>query len=219
MKALPDLASRTKVVHNCQDYDAIRSLAKQETVQLPADRLNIVTVARFGREKGVPRSIKAFAMLGKTKRPYHYYVIGDGAERPIVEDMIRQYDLEDKVTLLGEMVNPYGYMKAADLLLLPSVSEAAPMVIGEAACLGTPILSTWTTSAKDMVEKTGYGWVCENSVEGICESLRTLFEDDNALALRTNELLSYRFDNICAMDQFNLLICDEHNEMREGLWE
>ena len=40
--------------------------------------------------------------------------------------------LSENVTLLGEKENPYGYIKAADLLLIPSYSEAATMVIGEA---------------------------------------------------------------------------------------
>ena len=48
------------------------------------------------------------------------------------------------------MDNPYGYIKAADLLLIPSYNEAAPLVIGEAAGLETPILSTETSSAKEM---------------------------------------------------------------------
>ena len=45
------------------------------------------------------------------------------------------------------MENPYGYMRAADVLLIPSFSEAAPMVIHESALLGTPILTTETSSA------------------------------------------------------------------------
>lgn len=219
IKALPDLAGRTVVVRNCQDYDAIRRLADMEPVQLPAGRLNVVTVARLGKEKGVPRAIEAFARLGKTTQPYHYYIVGDGAERPVVEALIRRYGLEDKVTLPGEMPNPYGYMKAADLLLLPSVSESAPMVIGEAACLGTPILSTWTTSAKDMVEKTGYGWVCENSTEGICEALRMLCENQDVLVQRRYDLTQLSLDNSCAVEQFDWLICDEQNALQEGLRE
>lgn len=218
VKALPDLANRTVVVQNCQDYEAIRGLAEIAPVQFPADRVNIVTVARLGREKGVPRAIEAFAKLGKTAQSYHYYIVGDGAERPVVEALIRQYGLEDKVTLLGEMVNPYGHMKAADLLLLPSVSEAAPMVIGEAACLGTPILSTWTTSAKDMVEKAGYGWVCENSVEGICTALRTLIGDQNELPKKSKDMAHLLMDNGCALSQFAALIGNAQNMPREGLW-
>ena len=216
LKALPDLSDRTVVVQNCQDFEAFRSQAEDEPVQFPGDCLNIVTVARLGREKGIPRAMKALAKLGDTKHPYHYYVVGEGVERPIVEGMIQQYALEDKVTLLGEKANPYGYMKAADLLLLPSISEAAPMVIGEAACLGTPILSTLTTSAKDMVEKTGYGWVCENSVDGICETLKNLLEEDELLEKRKNELMNISFDNTLAMEQFAQLLHGAKMNGQEG---
>lgn len=212
LQARPELAERTMVVRNCQDYEAIRRSAAADPVTFSGECLNIVTVARLGREKGVPRAIEALARLGDPGRPYHYYIVGDGIERPEVESLIQRHGLESKVTLVGELSNPYGYMRAADLLLLPSVSEAAPMVIAEAACLGTPILSTRTTSAKEMVEDSGCGWVCDNSIEGICEGLRQLFVDSELPKARAACLADKTFNNDLAMEQFRLLVSD----MRAG---
>lgn len=206
VKAAPDLEDKTFVSCNCQDYEAIGSAAEEANVSLPADRLNILTVARLGREKGVPRAIAAFAALKETKVPYHYYIIGDGREREETERLIRENGLEDSVTLLGEMANPYGYMKAADLLLIPSRSEAAPMVIGEAACLGTPILTTETTSARDMVEKTGFGWVCENHTEGIMRAVEALLNDPDKIRKKADALKRCAFDNRNAIEQFAVLL-------------
>ena len=126
-------------------------------------------------------------MEGRRKN-YHYYIIGDGILRPQIEELISRNHMEDRVTMLGEMANPYGYMKAADLLLIPSVSEAAPMVIGEAACLGTPVLSTRTSSAEDMIARPGFGWVCDNSIEGLTESLRALLEMPQRIQINNTEL-------------------------------
>ena len=92
-------------------------------------------------------------------------MIGDGVQRKLLQQLIRELELSDVVTLCGQQKNPYGYIKAADLLLIPSYSEAAPLVIGEAAALGTPILSVETSSAREMIAETGYGWVCDNSEE------------------------------------------------------
>ena len=184
--ALPHLTEKVVTVPNCQDYDGIRRLADTEPVTLPDGRVNILTVARLGREKGVERAVEAFSRLDS--RNYHYYIIGDGILRPQIEEIISRNHLGDRVTLLGEMSNPYGYMKAADLLLIPSVSEAAPMVIGEAACLGTPVLSTRTSSAEEMITRPGLGWVCDNSVEGLTESLRALLETPQAIQIGHIEL-------------------------------
>lgn len=110
--------------------DGVVLIAKAENISLPSDKLNIVTVARFGKEKGVLRAIRAVSKLEK-KDLLKYYIIGDGTEFEQAKALIDELKLSENVTLLGEKENPYGYIKAADLLLIPSYSEAAPMVIGE----------------------------------------------------------------------------------------
>jgi len=205
LAANPSLADRVRVVYNCHRNDALHNSAREAAVQLPKDRTNIVTVARLGAEKGVPRAIEAMSGLPENA-DYHYYVIGDGIQRPAVESLVGQLELEERVTLLGEMANPYGYIQAADLLLIPSVSEAAPMVIGEAARLGTPVLSTRTSSAEEMIAETGLGWVCDNSVTGMKEMLTQLLKHRYQIDEKKNEILKAVPDNRSAVSRFNEIV-------------
>jgi glycosyltransferase involved in cell wall biosynthesis len=170
--ANPHLEDKVRVVYNCHRFKRIRELAAEVAVQLPKDRLNVVTVARLGKEKGVERAVQAIADLGPMRDKLHYYIIGDGLLRSQIEALIEKEGLQGHVTLCGQLHNPYGYLQAADLLLIPSYSEAAPLVIGEAACLGTPVLSTKTSSAEELLTETGFGLVCENSVAGLTAALR-----------------------------------------------
>lgn len=118
----------TENVIGCSTVMMNRSILEKHL--FPSDKLNIVTVARFGKEKGVLRAIRAVSKLEK-KDLLKYYIIGDGTEFEQAKALIDELKLSENVTLLGEKENPYGYIKAADLLLIPSYSEAAPMVIGE----------------------------------------------------------------------------------------
>ena len=208
LSALPHLSDKTVVVHNCQDYENVLLKSSEPKVRLPKDKMNVLTVARFGKEKGVLRGIQAFADLGSSKEKAQYYIIGYGSEYAKASDMIAELGLEATVHLLGEMENPYPYIKAADILLIPSVSEAAPMVIGEAACLGTPILTTKTSSAKEMVANTGYGWVCENSQMGIKDGLMHLIEKTDIWKDRSTALSDMVFSNEQAAADFFRLIED-----------
>lgn len=79
--------------------------------------------------------------------------------------------------LHGEQKNPYRYLKNAKLFLLPSYHEAAPMVFGEASCLGIPILSTETTSAIEMVENQGAGWVCKTDDKSLLQKMKNVLHD------------------------------------------
>ncbi len=201
--ACPSLEHKLMTVRNCHDFESIRRLAEEAAVEMPRDRLNVVTVARLGREKGVTRAVEAMAALGEWQERLHYYIVGDGVERALLEETIVAHGLQERVTLCGELTNPYGYMQAADLLLLPSRSEAAPLVIDEAACLGTPILSTATSSAEDMIAARGFGWVCDNSTEGIAKALLDILQMPSARQDVEQYLTTTVFDNTIALQQFS----------------
>lgn len=202
----PQLADRVTVVPNCHRFEDIHRKAKEAPVQLPADKLQLVTVARLGKEKGVERAVQVIARLGDLKEKLHYHIIGDGVQKPLLFQLIQENGLDGTVTLHGTLENPYGYIKAADLLLIPSFSEAAPLVIGEAACLGTPILSTETSSARQMIEKTGFGWVCENSETAMEEILRRLLSEPSELEKRKQYLRNCVQDNQEALSCFDRCI-------------
>ncbi len=206
VKVMPQFAEKTIVVPNFHSYKKILDKAQCEPVLLPKDTINIVTVSRFGHEKGIPRAIQAIAELGKYRNKIRYYVIGTGKEFQKAESMVRELNLSDKVFLLGEKDNPYGYMRAADVLLIPSFSEAAPMVIGEAACLGTPILSTETSSAYEMVSMTGFGWVCDNSVGGITAGIQKILAAPSMLQERKAFMQTAEFNDDIARQQFAKLV-------------
>lgn len=206
LQANPHLRDKVRVVHNCHRFDQIRQAADAAAVTLKPDRINIVTVARLGKEKSVERALKAIAALGGLKERLHYWIVGDGVQKPVLCKIMEEEGLSRCVTLCGERSNPYGYMKAADLLLIPSISEAAPLVIGEAACLGTPVLSTETSSAKEMIERAGLGWVCENSVDGIRLALQLLLKEPDRMERMRSRLEKTSADNEAAIEQFARLL-------------
>ena len=204
--ALPELAEKTVTVRNCHDFPSIRALADQAPVAMDPTYVNVVTVARLSHEKGVLRAIEAIASLGDETEKIRYYIVGDGPQREEIKEKIQKLHLSNVVTLCGAMTNPFGYMKSADVLMLPSYEEAAPMVIDEAASLGLPILSTLTSSAEDMVTGRGRGWVCENSTYGICSSLRFLIGNPDEVMEQKRNMLSTVYNNDEAVAQFERMI-------------
>lgn len=209
LRCFPEFSQKTGVVRNCQNYGEIRRMAQVCAEEFEESEFNILTVARFGKEKGISRAVRAFAGICNAEKTIRYYIIGDGAERRDVELLISNTVPVGSVTLLGEKENPYGYMAKADILLLPSISEAAPMVINESACLGTPVLSTDTSSAVEMICETGFGWVCENSEDGIRKEILRLAGSRNEVKCKREFLRTQRFDNAVAIKQFSELISQD----------
>lgn len=205
LRVLPQMAEKTAVVPNCCDLAGLAAYADAQAhpVHTP---LRVITVARLGKEKGVPRAIRALAALGNRSDALRYTIIGDGAELENCRALISRYHLERIVTLAGECPNPYAELSASDVLLIPSVSEAAPLVIGEAAALGVPTLTTETSSAREMVEKTGCGWVCDNSEDGILQGIEWLLNHPVEIEGKKRLLTAMPHDNRLAVESFMELI-------------
>ena len=205
LRVLPQMTEKTVVVPNCCDLAGLAAYADAQAhpVHTP---LRVITVARLGKEKGVPRAIRALAALGSRGDALRYMVIGDGVELETCRALIARYHLERIVTLAGERPNPYAELSASDVLLIPSESEAAPLVIGEAAALGVPTLTTETSSAREMVEQTGYGWVVENSEDGMLRGIEWLLNHPDEIEKKKQHLNALSHDNRIAVESFMELI-------------
>ncbi len=171
-------------LRNFYDVDIVRSANEQSHIY-DAHSINLLTVARLSSEKGIDRAIDA--LFAVKREDIKYYVVGDGPQKELLQQKIKQYHMEKQVFLLGEQSNPYKYMTNADYLLVPSLNEAAPIVFDEANVLGLKVISTDTTSAVEMVGDKGI--ICNNSLDGIKEVLSSLtksFKETNFV--KTNQL-------------------------------
>ena len=135
-------------------------------------------------EKGVDRFVRVLDKLNSDR--VRYYVVGDGKEHQSIETLIQDKGLDGRVFLLGEQDNPYRYMINADMLVVPSYHEAAPVVFQEAQVLGLPVFTTNTLSANEMVSDR-YGMVVENSEEAMIKGMQKIISDDKRmLEIRRN---------------------------------
>lgn len=180
IKTWPEFAEKACVVENCCDIEGIRRLA-DEKIEYARKGMNFVTVARLDSVKAIARTINVFSKIRVLHSDFIWHIVGEGKERVHIEHAIREYGMEKHIILHGAKKNPYPYIKHSDALLLPSYQEAAPLVYQEAHILRIPILTTNTRSAKEMVEETKTGIVCENSGKGIYHMLWMVLEDPGIL--------------------------------------
>jgi glycosyltransferase involved in cell wall biosynthesis len=170
--------------------------------------VHLLMVSRLSSEKGIDRAIRAVAHMNAQGAHTCLHLVGEGGEHERLRLLAEELGVSDRVIFHGEQSNPYRYMKNADLLLMTSYHEAAPMVIDEAYALGLPVLTTETTSAHDMVTERQCGWVCENTDVDVTEKLKELlFESDELLSMK-NHARERKIDNDKALRQFQSLIDD-----------
>ena len=196
LKSIPHLAAKTVTVRNL--YDSRISDHAMEDMKLSGQMIHIFTVARLSKEKGVDRAV--LALSHSKRKDICYYIIGDGSMKEAIRNLIHQEHLEDQVFLMGADAQPYSKLMNADYLLVPSYNEAAPMVFDEATVLNIPIISTDTTSAREMLSDSDY--ICENSIEGMKVVLEILEKPQikhKKSALVNNDLQIKQFQEMLEM--------------------
>lgn len=107
----------------------------------PGEPPVLLGVGRLTAQKDFPTLIRTFARV-RQARPMRLLILGEGAERPALEALVRQLGLEQDVSLPGFVENPYAFMAQASLFVLSSRWEGLPTVLIEALSCGTPIIST-----------------------------------------------------------------------------
>ena len=80
--------------------------------------------------------------------------IGDGEKRAEIEQQIKNLNLENDCLLLGEIKNPYPFIKHADLFVHTSKQEGLPTVLLESMACGTPVVAmACPTGPRDILGK------------------------------------------------------------------
>lgn len=210
VSVLPELAEKCVTVRNFHRYEEIRELASRYREGYEGQGPHMIMVSRLAHEKGIERGIQAAAAAWSKGLPGMLHIVGGGPMEGVLREMTRRLHLEDRVIFHGQQDNPYRYMSGADLLLMSSVHEAAPMVIEEAISLGIPVLTTRTTSSEEMVTLANAGWVCENGQDALTAALTQILAQPELLQAKKRDLQNKNVDNTAAQTQFIHLIEEQH---------
>ncbi len=109
-----------------------------------ADAFIIGIVARLDRLKGQRDLLEVLPEIRRrSQRSVHLLLVGDGWDRPAIERLIAQRGLGDAVTLTGlvPLDRVPQYLRAMDLMALPSYQEGQGRTLVEAMLCGTPVVA------------------------------------------------------------------------------
>ncbi|MCH8686354.1 glycosyltransferase [Pedomonas mirosovicensis] len=103
-------------------------------------RPTLLGIGRFVPQKGFDLLLDAFDQL-RRRRSARLLLLGEGPQRPLLEEKVRQLGLEDLVSLPGITRNPFAALSHADLFVLPSRWEGLPATLIEALACGCPVVA------------------------------------------------------------------------------
>ncbi|WP_051289915.1 glycosyltransferase [Paenibacillus massiliensis] len=122
--------------------------------------------ARLVPVKGHRVLLGALRLLAaEHKLPWRCWLIGDGVLREEISVMIAEYQLQERVVLLGDRSDVPALLRQSDLMVLPSLQDNLPFSIMEAQLAGTAIVASDTGGIPEMIKHGVTGHIVETGNE------------------------------------------------------
>ena len=177
-------AGGISVIANGLDLERFAALRREEMrgkLQTKPDQRLIVFAGGFRPVKGVTYLIEAMNVVREKHRSAMLMLIGKGPEEDTLRHLAERLDLGNCVRFVGQVPNDAvpQYLAAADVLVLPSLSEGFPNVVLEAMAAGLPVVASRVGGLPEIIEEGHNGFLVEpKSPEQIAEKVLLLLGDD-----------------------------------------
>jgi len=154
--------TRSQVLHCGIDLRPFLELPPRDKVRaslgVAPDEIVIGHVGRLDTPKNQNFLIEVAAEASRRLSRLRVLLIGEGPDRPLIEERTRALGLASRTTLLGSRADVPRLLSAMDVFVLPSLWEGLPLTVIEAQAAGLPCLisdciSTETDVAPGIVHR------------------------------------------------------------------
>jgi N-acetyl-alpha-D-glucosaminyl L-malate synthase BshA len=145
-----------QVIYNFVDVNRFnkKPINAFRKVIAPNDEKILVHASNFRKVKRVDDVINIFAAVRK-EMPAKLLMVGDGPERPAMEELSRKLGIDDDVKFLGKQEQMEDILAVSDMFLLPSEYESFGLAALEAM------------AARAVVVSTNAGGLSEINIQGV----------------------------------------------------
>jgi L-malate glycosyltransferase len=143
----------------------------------PARRY-VTCVARFHPVKDHAMLLRAFQQVAAAKPDVDLLLVGDGPLRATLEAMRTDLGLTERVRFLGVRDDVPEILRAVDLFILTSVTEAASITLLEAMASGLPVIVTAVGGNPELVREGLDGLlVPRGDADAAAKAMLAVFDD------------------------------------------
>ena len=143
----------------------------------------IISVGRLTYQKGFDMLCDVAKVVLKDNKGWKWLILGDGEDKDKLRSKIKEYGLENKLILKGNVSNVEEYYKNSSLYVMTSRFEGLPMTLLEAKTYKLPIVSfNCLTGPSEIVKNNVNGYLINpENVEAMSNKLNILMNDENKL--------------------------------------
>ena len=169
------------------DTDSVRALSREPLrAHVPAypdrEALRVCVLGRVTRSKGQWRVVEALRLLHGAGVRVQVCFVGELLD-PGVQDELTRRAPAGSVTFVGEQANPFPYVAAAELAVIPSHREAFGRTTVECLAVGRPVVVTTEGAGAELVTAEVGQLVPAADIPALAAAIRR-YADDHTLSRR-----------------------------------
>ena len=148
----------------------------------------ILSVGRLTYQKGFDMLVDIANVVLNNHKDWKWLILGEGEDRELLESKIKEYGLEERLILKGNVSDVNEYYKQAGIFVLTSRYEGLPMTLLETKPYKLPIVSfDIKTGPKECIVNNENGYLVQAfNKEEMVRKIENLIE---------NEVLRKKFSN------------------------
>lgn len=171
---------KIEVVENGIDYGDLpiadigeyKNRAREKCGVKP-DEMSFLFVGQHIWEKGIGIIVEALSLLPEDFK-FKMTFIGEGYAKAELQQLIEEKGLKDKIRTLSVITDREElglYYASADIFLFPSRYDNAPLVVREAASMGTPAIIPTGSTASEVISDGKNGYLAADTPEAYAEAI------------------------------------------------
>ncbi|MBM7584326.1 N-acetyl-alpha-D-glucosaminyl L-malate synthase BshA [Bacillus pakistanensis] len=221
IKQTYDLINPDKDIHTVynfideREYHYVDSSHLRKEYRILEDEKVIIHVSNFRGVKRVQDVVKTFKNI-QDHLPAKLLLVGDGPEKTIICQLVKELGIEGRVLLLGKQDNLEELYSISDLKLLLSAKESFGLVALEAMACGVPCIGTNVGGIPEVIFDGVNGYICPfGDIEEISKKAIALLADKKLYKKLSNgalETARERFHSNKIVEQYETIYYDLINE-------
>lgn len=135
-------------------------------------------------KKNILTVLQACAELKKQGQPFRLLLAGQGMDLTAIGNKIRELNIQDRAEMLGHITDASlldALYARASVFAFPSLYDASPMVVREAAVMGTPSILVRNSTAAEVIRDGENGFLCDNDPQDLARVITEAIKDPEKL--------------------------------------
>lgn len=216
-----DISRHIEVIPNFIDLSRFKKQNKNhfKTAICPNGEKLIVHTSNFRKVKRIEDVVLTFANI-RNHIPAKLLLVGDGPERPKIEQLTRDLDVQNDIRFLGKIDVVEEVLSVADLFLMPSEKESFGLAALEAMSCEVPVISSNTGGLPELQINGVTGFMSNvGDVADMTKNALTILTEGNLARFKEgalNRAKEFDITNILPLYQnFYTKVVEEHKALQQ----